>query len=317
MAGISSKALKANYAENKKGFNRGNELQNKEFADGSGLELYDATFRMYDAQIGRFHQVDPLADMSLDLSPFAFSNNNPILLNDPLGLKGDTAWKSLPEILVGAKKKANSVVNWFTGTSVGYQGSGWGHGPRRWLVNQSGLGNQANNLIELGMHSQLQSSQVNLTGGLLDKIKTDPAMGAFQKQIIAFIKSDPRFKKIGFKLSNKKVVGFGGDRWSSKDENWGGINGNNPAFHLETWQVAGNELTWALRNATVQYTAIVKSDGTAIIFYHLNDQLDLSGQTGRSDAYKNISNTTGFLYHNVLGGNSSLKTNADWQTVVK
>ena len=86
MTGISGKALFFGGPQNKKGFNEGNELQSKEFSDGTGLELYDATFRKYDAQIGRFHQVDPLADISDDWTPYHFGWNNPILYNDPLGL---------------------------------------------------------------------------------------------------------------------------------------------------------------------------------------------------------------------------------------
>jgi len=86
MAGISSKALKPNYAENKSKFNGGNELQSKEFSDGSGLEMYDAMFRRYDPQIGRWHQIDPLIELGEDVSPYAFADNNPLSFNDPLGL---------------------------------------------------------------------------------------------------------------------------------------------------------------------------------------------------------------------------------------
>ncbi len=98
MTGISSKALKANYAENKYKYNDGTELENKEFNDGSGLELYATEFRMYDPQIGRFHQIDDLADIYLNYSPYVFANNNPILLNDPLGLAADTT--TLPEVVI-------------------------------------------------------------------------------------------------------------------------------------------------------------------------------------------------------------------------
>ena len=91
MAGISDKAIKSNYAENKYRFNDGNELQNKEFSDGSGLETYDANFRMYDPQIGRFWQVDPLAIVTADYSPYSFAESNPILMVDPMGLLSDSA----------------------------------------------------------------------------------------------------------------------------------------------------------------------------------------------------------------------------------
>jgi RHS repeat-associated protein len=91
MAGISSKALKPYYAENKYRYNDGSELQDKEFSDGSGLELYETPYRGYDPQIGRFWQMDPLAELFGSWSPYAFAYNNPMLLNDPLGLSGDTA----------------------------------------------------------------------------------------------------------------------------------------------------------------------------------------------------------------------------------
>lgn len=86
MAGISSKALSFGGVENKFKFNDGTELENKEFSDGSGLDLYATEFRSYDAQIGRFHQLDPLSDFNSSWSPYSYVQNNPIIFNDPEGL---------------------------------------------------------------------------------------------------------------------------------------------------------------------------------------------------------------------------------------
>lgn len=82
MAGISSKALKPQYVENKRKFNAGTEL-NTSF----DINLYETNFRSLDPQLGRFWQVDPYSDISHELSPYNYASNDPISRNDPLGLK--------------------------------------------------------------------------------------------------------------------------------------------------------------------------------------------------------------------------------------
>jgi RHS repeat-associated protein len=87
MAGISSKA--ATTIENKYKFNGGSEL-NSSF----DINLYETMFRSLDPQLGRFWQVDPLAETTEFVSLFAFGNDNPVRLNDPLGLS-PTDWYGL------------------------------------------------------------------------------------------------------------------------------------------------------------------------------------------------------------------------------
>jgi hypothetical protein len=73
MEGISSRA--ANITPNKEKTFQGQEFANKEFSDGSGLDMYEFKWRMDDPQIGRFWQVDPLADKYVYNSTYAFSEN--------------------------------------------------------------------------------------------------------------------------------------------------------------------------------------------------------------------------------------------------
>jgi RHS repeat-associated protein len=77
----------------------------KELTDDFGLNWYEYGWRMYDPQIGRWHQVDPIDEFH---SPYCYVGNNPTNFVDPDGLGSDDppVWDSetqtwvFPEIVI-------------------------------------------------------------------------------------------------------------------------------------------------------------------------------------------------------------------------
>ena len=58
----------------------------KELDRKGGLDWYDYGARYYDAALGRWHVVDPMAEEYYSISPYEYCNNSPIIYIDPTGM---------------------------------------------------------------------------------------------------------------------------------------------------------------------------------------------------------------------------------------
>ncbi len=106
------------------------------------LDLYETPFRSYDAQLGRFHQADPLAPLYDGISPYQYAYNNPISFNDPMGLEAEASSSSSTQPAAGAAetqetknhpngsgksmlgKIISAIVNFFRAPGAQFEGNG-------------------------------------------------------------------------------------------------------------------------------------------------------------------------------------------------
>jgi RHS repeat-associated protein len=67
--------------------------------DEFGIEMYDFGARNYDPAIGRWMNIDPLAETSRRWSPYTYCYNSPVIFVDPDGMKAEW-WDETGENLI-------------------------------------------------------------------------------------------------------------------------------------------------------------------------------------------------------------------------
>lgn len=82
----------------------------KELDRKSGLEWYDYGARHYDAALGRWHAMDPMAQKFYSVGPYVYCLNNPVLLVDPNGM-----WPTWGGIKKDVKKAVNTSLSFVNG----------------------------------------------------------------------------------------------------------------------------------------------------------------------------------------------------------
>ncbi|WP_303318945.1 DUF6443 domain-containing protein [Flavivirga abyssicola] len=99
--------------------NKYHKYNGKEYEEALSLDMYEFDWRGYDAAIGRFNTVDPLAELypQLDKSPYAFAWNNPIVFNDPSGL--------CPDCPDPSTAKENDIYTIANGSQYIFNGTEW------------------------------------------------------------------------------------------------------------------------------------------------------------------------------------------------
>lgn len=214
-----------------------------------------------------------------------------------------------------------SIVDWWNGDKS-YDGSGWAHGARQSLANAIGFtdGN-IDNLFEAGIYSMLQSGEVDVSNSkrLIKKINEDPEFVEREKLIAEQVINNPKYLRENFDFdfvhpdpSKRNGIQLGGKR--AKGDMLDQFKNPFSPKYRDTWKVAANELTWLLRSINLFSKVRVFKNGKVQISHKFEDQFDLraSGDGSRSIEYDVVSIITGFLYHDIAGGNDSMKVKGNW-----
>jgi RHS repeat-associated protein len=271
------------------------------YTTGFGLMFYNA--RWYDPSLRRFAQADTIIPGGVQgYDRFAYAANNPLRYIDPTGHRNcEEDGYNCP-----GNSKANinagRLIGWWTGSSRGYKGSGWAHGPRRAIASLLDRPKTASNLGEFLVASLLHEDSVTITGPLLEDLKRDPAIKSIQEKTMAIVINNKDFGSRPITSGEFYYPEVGGERATGKL--W--------YVQPETLQVALNPLTWTLRHFTLGVRYFADENKDVQITYTAYDIANLRVEGDRSSSYDRAVTRLGFYWHEVLGGNDQMEVYASW-----
>lgn len=192
-------------------------------------------------------------------------------------------------------------------------------------INQSSPPFNFSNAGEATLLSLMGEDKAYLGGNAIIRIRLDPEMQAFERAILADLRSDPRYRRETFYKLYQPLD----DQGKVRSLTFGGFGHPDPMipdqlFHpfdpkyKPTWDAAKNDLTWLIRHASVKAGGNAYKNGDILINYQLNDTLDLKVHEDEpwGSPYNLVVRPLGFGYHGILRG-TAMEIVGYWSTRIR
>jgi RHS repeat-associated protein len=249
---------------NKNLYNGGSEWQNDY---SSAPDYYQTLNRNYDAALGRFIAVDPMAEATESMSVYQYANNNPVMMNDPEGNYAQSLYYSFMSNPQAAEASPFSDPNftakmryafkwrgtdnmwnldgggnWLTNDVNGSGGSGGDSGATKlYDADGSGLTNNVEEAMYTVRHPNFEDGGFRIKWTEGDPDKWGGVLG--KSKFISYDNANPGGRLIGYAIPATFNLGTVGDAYVT--------NITNPYTFYESIDVSIYPLRWTSHEAAV------------------------------------------------------------------